>query len=733
MSVRTRPLPPYAAVDLLAVVVLAAITLAGFWDTFAGVRWIVVAAAGVAIGLVWTLVLTTLRLGIGVVVPLLPVPYLLTAGALALGSSGLFLGVPGIETITDVAVGTVGSWRLLVETAPPVDSRGTVLLIPYALGMLPAAIASVLALRSRRPVLPLLPLLVALVLALLLGVTDPFSTPLQGVGFGVVALAWVAHRGLRVEAGRAGDAPTAAVSGPRLLVGLGVVGLVAAASYSVVEVPADNRRDVLREVVQPYDSSYLTTPLSAFRRFRDQGSGVYTNLADRKLFRVRGAEPGTRVRVAVLDRYDGTRWYAADDASPDDFTDRFLRVSSRVDNPARGEERLYTVFVRNTWDLPWVPTIGALQAFDFYDDYASDRLPDLRYNRATDTALLPGGLHVNEDYVLTAVPTPDRLTVRMKPWRRPDATLQEAAAFLDVPARAWSLGARTPMAGVFRIADRLRARGRYSDGAFGWEARFEEGHDAQRLDEGFVNAPMMVGNDEQYAATMALLANRIGVPARVAVGAVLGRNGVIKGKHLDAWVEVRVGNGTWRVLPTRAFMGRRPPRRDSAPLPEVALPPAPRPQDRPPTQQPEPEEALEDESAREEATDRPLPRWPLLLLVPLAAGVVPLLKGLRRRRRRGATPASLAYLGGWDELVDTAHDLGVTVPRSPRPAQAVAIGVPTSLAREADVATFSPDEPDDADAFWRLVEEERSGLRSAARPVRRLLAPLDPRSLLRRR
>ncbi len=579
MSARTRPLPPYAAVDLLAVVVLTAISLAGFTDTFAGLRWVLVAAAGAAIGLAWTLVLTTLRLGLGVVLPLLPVPYLLTAGLLALGSSGLLLGVPDIETLTAVAVGTVGSWRVLVETAPLVDGEGSVLLIPYALALFPAGAASALALRSRRAALPLLPLGAGLALALVLGVTDPFSTLLQGIGFGVVALAWVAHRGLRIEAGRHGDASLGAVSARRLLVGLAVVGLVAAASYVVVDMPEDNRRHVLREAVLPYDSVYLETPLSAFRRFRDQGPGVYTNLADRKLFRVRGAGPGTRVRVAVLDRYDGTRWYADDDTSPDDFTDRFLRVSSRLDNPARGEERLYTFFVRSTWDLPWVPTIGALQGFEFYDDYASDRLPDLRYNRSTDTAILPGGLHVQEDYVLTAIPTPAKLTVRMKPWRRPDTTLQEAAGFLDVPARAWSLGAKTPMSAVFRIAERLRERGRYSDGAFGWETRFDAGQDEQRLDEGFVNAPIMVGNDEQYAATMALLANRIGVPARVAVGAVLGRNGVIKGKHLDAWVEIRVANGSWRVLPTGAFMGRRPPRRDSAPLPEVRLPPEQRPQD----------------------------------------------------------------------------------------------------------------------------------------------------------
>jgi hypothetical protein len=164
----------------------------------------------------------------------------------------------------------------------------------------------------------------------------------------------------------------------------------------------------------------------------------------------------------------------------------------------------------------------------------------------------------------------------------------------------------------------------------------------------------------------------------------------------------------------------------------VALPPQQRSPDRPQRQEPEARDEPEAQD-RPEAADEPLPRWPLLLLVPLAVGLVPLLKARRRRRRRTASPVSRAYLGGWDELLDTAQDLGVTVPRAPRPAQAVRLGVPAGLAREVDVATFSPGEPDTAAEFWALVEDSRADLRSAARPVRRVLAPLDPRTLLRRR
>ncbi len=112
---------------------------------------------------------------------------------------------------------------------------------------------------------------------------------------------------------------------------------------------------------------------------------------------------------------------------------------------------------------------------------------------------------------------------------------------------------------VFVLAGYLRDQGRYSDGALPGEQQYEAGHDLDRLVDGFLLAPRPVGDDEQYAAAMALLANRVGVPARVVVGAVLPRDGKVRGEDVHAWVELRVFDGSWRTLPTREFMSRRPP------------------------------------------------------------------------------------------------------------------------------------------------------------------------------
>ena len=100
-----------------------------------------------------------------------------------------------------------------------------------------------------------------------------------------------------------------------------------------------------------------------------------------------------------------------------------------------------------------------------------------------------------------------------------------------------------------------------------------------------------VGNDEQYAAAMALMANRLRVPARVVVGAVVPANGVVKGKDVEAWVELRAADGTWQTLETDRFMSRRPPPRERDPggqRPERIFPEE-TPDDQSPEQRPEPQ------------------------------------------------------------------------------------------------------------------------------------------------
>ena len=245
---------------------------------------------------------------------------------------------------------------------------------------------------------------------------------------------------------------------------------------------------------------------------------------------------------------------------------------------------------------------------------------------------------------------------------------------------------------VFTLARYLRVEGRYSNGALPGESQYEAGHDLRRLTKGFLLAPRAVGDDEQYAAAMALLANRVGVPARVVVGAVVPADGKVRGKDVHAWVELRIADGTWRTLPTEEFMGDQPPRRSMTAAPRPRSPRyavAPTPPTAPEVQQ------LKDlrDKARAEQRGTAV-RWVPWLVLLLLALVVPTAKQTRRgvRRRRGRPSDQVA--GAWSELVDHARDLGVPVlVGATRPAQARMISRGEVLAQRADDRVFAASEP----------------------------------------
>ena len=133
--------------------------------------------------------------------------------------------------------------------------------------------------------------------------------------------------------------------------------------------------------------------------------------------------------------------------------------------------------------------------------------------------------------------------------------------------------------------------------------------------------------------------------------------GWVRGRDVFAWVELRVGDGSWRVLPLSDVHEppRAPPLRAAAhvagalrrahhPARHRAAHAAPgsRHRTRP--------------GRRDRRADRPgLPWW---LLLPSVVWVVPALKWLRRRRRRRLRRVSLRFAGGWSELLDLAADQG---------------------------------------------------------------------------
>ena len=758
---RRRWLPTRGAlVDQALLLLLSATALSALATTYTGHAFLVVGLVGVAAGLLLAHVTQVLRWPVVATVVLAVVVFVLLGGPLCLRSDGPGAFLPGPSTLATLGDRAVLGWKELLTTLPPVDGAGPLLVLPWLLGLATGVLGGLLArLRTGpallRAALPLLAPTLLLAAVILLGVGRPASLWLQGAGFAVLAIGWLAVRGQQTAAPVRGGSggPGRAVGAAAMVLLAGALALPLA-SWATGGLDAD--RVVLRTyVAPPFDIGQYPSPLASFRRYVDLPKRLSdpANLSEDVLATVEGAPAGSRLRIAALDAYDGAVWGAGGDPVPGDARDTFQRVSSVIDNPVDGDPIDVRVTLGEGWSGVWLPTVGALTSLDLGDDPDREaQAESFRYNLATSTAVVPAGVGPGDTYRFTAVVPPASVSET----DAPSGLVTDAAfasAFLNNQATAWSGGADAPMARVFAIAEHLKQEGRYSDGVVAAERIYHPGHGVKRLGDEFANAPIMVGNDEQYAAIMALLANNVGVPARVVMGAVVPEDGVVHGRDVQAWVELQVADGSWRTLPTETFMStvrpaEQPPLQEQEMSGTVVPPPAPIPPPSTLAEQHDTELEARKDDRDDDESGWALPAWLLLVLryvgIPLLAAVLVVslivgAKALRRRRRRGAERTSARIVGGWHELVDHARDLGQPVPVAvgwTRREQAGRLASPAApaLARRADGHVFGPQVPADgeATAYWAEVDAERRRMSAAVTRRQRLRAAVSLRTFRRR-
>lgn len=750
----------HAWVDLGFVVALGSIVLSGLASSFTGWSFLVVGVLGLLLGVVVTHITEALGWPLISTVVILLVLFFLLGGPLCLRALGDESVVPSGTTLGTVADQAVFGWKDLLTTLPPVDGDGPLLVLPWLLGLAAGLVGVALAhAPTRRPwlsaLLPVAGMSALLVGVILLGVRHPQSLVVQGAAFAGLSLGWLALRARRASASvHGGTAGWWRLAAATTMVA--VAAGVALPASALVTGGDDRGRAIARTWVEPpFDIGRYPSPLAGFRKYVDpRGKHDPANVHDVTLFTVEGVEAGTRVRFAAMDRYDGMVWGATNDPLPGEDGDSFQRVSSTIDNRVAGTELRATVTIAEGYSGVWLPTVGALTSIDFRTGDPLTKAEQFRYNLATSTAVVPGGLHPGDSYSFTAV-MPDDLLDDQTVGAAQFMTPAPGTEFIQGPAEKWTAGENDPLARVRRAAEHLKTEGRYSDGIGRTQRGFHAGHSLQRLGDEFVNAPQMVGNDEQYAAVMALVSNQIGVPARVVMGAVVPEGGVVAGKDVSAWVELRAADGTWKTLPTSDFMSDKPPAEQ---LPETNTPmtgtivPPPNPVP-PPSDTGEQTDAdlkerktrKEDAEEEEEGLAAAIPAWvrlvatyvglPLLLVAAVLGAIVGL-KLLRRRRRRNATTASARFVGAWHELVDHARDLGHVVPLGPtvtRREQSVGIvsDAAGSLARRADSSVFGPAMPRETAAatYWEKVDEERRRMSQAVGRRRRILAAISVTTL----
>lgn len=772
----------YAAV----MIVLAAVTA---WPIYADLGYVMVVAtsvfAAVAImvvahRLVWPMAVTAIwTLGALLVVGMTAAVPLWRDGPLR-GSALFFSGL-------------VTSWKDLVTVDVPVGNYRN-LLVPVVVVFLVGTVVGLgLAWSRTRVHLGAALVFIGMLWFGLAFGTDHVSGTWQWRGLtlapareaivGLVALAaslaWLVWRAriVRTEALR----NAARVSGVKLVrphaltvmraTTLGIALVVGAVVISLVVAPivmSGSDRRVLRSGVEPVrELAKELTPLELYR------SAFSNDNYSRVLFTVSssGAMPD-RVRLATLDEYDGETFGTSGTS--------YRRLPSRRD-AGLGEQATVTVTSATTGSV-WLPSVGSVESVRFIGNRASELADAFYYDPDSGATVdtIAGGLKDGDGYIAeVALPESVPVSELSSPGHSPRYHLPDSMLRWLKTQNQDSSGA-----GLAELAKRLTSRGylshalTLSDPTPAWVSDLGRsyefrsstaGHSVSRLNDLFQalldrqnatdagpDSPALVGgvgDDEQFAVAVALIADQLGFPSRVVVGARLSgdqdgiplcTDGQCRGKNLSAWVEVQGADGRWAAVdatpqhllnPDQKRERRRDPQNRTQVLPPRASEVDPPDTSGPPGTASDPPSGLSLGWL-----------WAILrvagiglLAVLLLAGpflTILIAKGLRRRHRRRRADPVAKIVGGWEEFVDAQADQGVIVAeRTTRTEMATEFDDETALdlAAEADRAVFSgvPISAVEADNFWNQVETERQRTARRGNVKQRVKAALSLSSFFR--
>lgn len=739
--------------DLGATGVVVIAVLLGFWPTFAGGSFLPAAVGGVLLGLAVAGLCAWRRWGILPVAGLTVAVYFVFGGALALPGTTIAGFVPTLETLQRLALGVVTAWKQMLTTVAPVSAADGHLLVPFLLALVGAVVMASLALRLTTVAWALIPAALLFVVVIALGTPEPAFPLVQGIVVALVAVVWLALRQLwapqnaAISVSEIDPSRAARMRLRRMLAGAGVLAIAAGAGIasSAVAMPGETRHVFRDVIIPPFDIRDYPSPLQSFRKnTRD--------LDEKTLFTVRGLPEKARIRIAVMDQFDGMV-YNVTDGGPGSSS-AFTPLRSDMAPDAEGLPVTLQVEIGEYAGV-WVPDAGAVDDIEYTGDRADELRRGTFYNAETGTAVATPKLRTGDTYTVDTV----------IPGEIDDDRLAEVAfgnvaqpKQRNVPEELTSLAAETiadaesPIEQARALETMLADGGFFSHGLEG-EVISRAGHTAERIST-LVGGDQMIGDDEQYAVAMALLAREVGIPARVVMGYYPDEENAgdaefaATGDDVHAWVEINFEGVGWLPFDPTPPEDQVPndqntkPRVD--PKPQVLQPPPPpqEPVDLPPT--------LPDDRKAEDETLNLLGILGVILaiggvtLAILAILASPFIviaawKAAKRRARRTAPRPSDRISGGWDELTDRAVDYGARLPAgATRVEEATAVvgtlGVPraAALAQRADIEVFGPTEPtpQDVDAFWKEVDDIVGGLGAEAGFWRRWKARINLRSLL---
>ncbi|HYN56057.1 MAG TPA: DUF3488 and transglutaminase-like domain-containing protein, partial [Motilibacterales bacterium] len=274
-------------------------------------------------------------------------------------------------------------------------------------------------------------------------------------------------------------------------------------------------------------------------------------------------------------------------------------------------------------------------------------------------------------------------------------------------AREITAGSETP----FDAAIALQ-RWFTTEGGFSYSTQIEGGSDQDAL-AAFLEE--RVGYCEQFAATMALMARSVGIPARVAVGFTQGRlestQWVVRGTDAHAWPELWMGSAGWvRFEPTPGAPTATAPAFSSADSESTTSTTAPTAQPVSPSQEATgpsrgPVDELAGGQSQTSSDQGQRLRWLVLALMVGLLLVPALVRLVRRRRRIRSGDGDAAYR----EVVDTLVDLQLASESATPRTTLNEVGALASVAAGADTAGNSRAVEEATARILRAVEWQRYG------------------------
>ena len=638
------------------------------------------AGAGCAVGLLIAAASTRWRWDALSTLAAVLAAHLLGGGAAALPTTTAHGVVPTALTIQTLVIQTVRSWKDLLTLMPLASAYVGPAVMPWLSGLLCSLAAGLLTVRARRPMLGTAPIMLLGALGIAFGPTGVRPAVWPAVAWFAAVLAWWAWIGSRmslesgedIRVGRTavgltmtrtttrGASRAVARTGRRIVVAALTLSLAGGTGLAATAGLGPWQRVVGRDLITPpLDARQYPSPLAAFRHYT-------SDLEETTLVQVAGLPEGARLRLAAMDVYDGTTFTMSPAGTHPG--DGYLSVGTRMpafDVPDGSAAAQMTISSSGLLG-PWVPATGAVTALTFTGGGAAAQQDGLHLDRWAQ-ALLTTGPTASMTYSLDTMVTPDWSDGQLQgvdapPPRGEDRHVPQAVS--DLATRVAG-SEQTPLGRARAIERYLTTNGYYSNED---TAASRPGHRSDRLQR-MLEADQLIGDDEQYAALMALMLHSLGVNARVVMGLYPpdgGQSATLHGGDVHAWVEVEFDGVGWQTFDPTPPYDQTPqtevtkPR--SVPQPQVLQPPEPpdAPIELPPSTSDKPAGQQNDEG-------RSLP-WGIIGAVGagllLLVGPVVLIvaaKALRRRRRRRAEPAR-ALTGSWDEVVDLATDAGIDVP-----------------------------------------------------------------------